>query len=536
MRKTLLFCLCASLAIFACQKDRLSQSVQQQTSREQMLQSLKTEQERNFFASEYLSRSNPLLSAPAVQRGPTDSLVGWAYKRLLEQNQTNNFIPNLVNYFGYPGWEWAAVRRDPSNNTSAVLIPLAKTDGSQISGYIAAFLSPNQESDFFLMVDKWTLDSLTTNHLNDAAGNIGFYTIQYLYLNHSMFGELYQPYLTWAKWRLTEPDSLSSGKPSLSRDLCDDFPINANMDCSDPECPNAQGSQDNFWDEVGDTLDNAWNAIVGAFNWLGNQFQFADGCATGEGFTPFILVLDLDDPNYHPSGGGVVGGGGNNYVPIIPAKEVWFNDEIIVKCQNYEDWLNGEWEPGKPSPISEAEITRCNVVNSMYTLFPGVPPEVWQCIFFQYESGDANHIVSKINALAHHAPPIVIQAIQQWMIASCSGKTSLDIEQFIHVYKIVYGDLLPILGLTTQQADWLIGLPHPTAQAIIDFLNAHQNSPFSIEIANIVIDNQMFDITLDELNYLHENLPLIEEVTIPPTNPPVSLSNPICPQIFNFKP
>jgi CBS domain containing-hemolysin-like protein len=76
MRKTLLFCLCASLAIFACQKDRLSQSVQQQTSREQMLQSLKTEQERNFFASEYLSRSNPLLSAPAVQRGPTDSLVG----------------------------------------------------------------------------------------------------------------------------------------------------------------------------------------------------------------------------------------------------------------------------------------------------------------------------------------------------------------------------------------------------------------------------------------------------------------------------
>jgi hypothetical protein len=162
MKKTLLFCLCATLVIFACQKDHPSQPVPQALSEQQMLKVLKTERERNFFTLRHLSRSNPLLAAPAAQRGPNDSLVGWAYKRLLEKNQTDNFIPNLVNYFGYPGWEWASVRRDAVSNTAAVFVPLAQTNGTEISGYIAAFLSPNQESDFFLMVDKWTLDSLTT--------------------------------------------------------------------------------------------------------------------------------------------------------------------------------------------------------------------------------------------------------------------------------------------------------------------------------------------------------------------------------------
>lgn len=88
-----------------------------------------------------MSSQNPYLrQVPQSRTVEEDSLVKSVLKYLLFENQSENFVPGLIDEVGYPVWDRSRVIVEENNpNSKVVLTPFSKVDEAKIDSYVMAF-------------------------------------------------------------------------------------------------------------------------------------------------------------------------------------------------------------------------------------------------------------------------------------------------------------------------------------------------------------------------------------------------------------
>lgn len=285
-----------------------------------------------------------------------------------------------------------------------------------------------------------------------------------------------------------------------------------------------------------------WNTVKGWFKTIGGWF--ADGGESGTGGHVIIFPGGFGQVVIGNAGTtNPTGGGGNTLSQYL--QNAIFGDETIFSVPTQYPCRN-EWYPQSGgassgnSPIMPALLTAHpegigNFVQQWIQLMAtgnyNSPTDAMNDIDWdEVGSSNTNDMMdgSPLNTVILQS---VIAMLGQAKNQGCGYNIS---EAWNSINTGPVADLIELSQLLDLDIAEMTWLGNNALAAINTFLNAHPNNTTVLEIANTVIQYNLEFNTLDDLNYIYDNLEGIEEAVIPPTNPPVSLANPICAQILNF--
>jgi hypothetical protein len=483
MKRNFSLWLAALLAVilFSCNKELAEDLVA--TESEQIAEAraaLKTPEEVNFFDFNYLSVTNPHLHQELSFRdGEEDSLILALADRILLQNATHGFVPELVNKIGYPIWDRSNLINISTNQQQAVLIPFAKTTSSSINAFLLAV--PLSSSDWFLLLaDKPSLLAWLPANISseEEAEAKEFFVLNYLIFDKYLFGTP-DPYLK--AWLFQYGDDFSPSENQGVSPRCTQITV-THGDCV-PHVFRPEGGDD----------PTTTRGPCGQFETfvVSSVIIYINCGGTGGGGGDVSVNLDPFGYGSGPDGwsgvsgnnwwGGVSAGGSNCLgCPGSP-----WNDPAIAqqvqRCELISDIANGQI-PGSLGQFSQAEIDLCNNLSTLMEQLVLSADNVK----FLIENLDQLAILtayfsSGIATLADQNAAIAFMNLRQ------EGKISMTLREFMALHRLVFGELGPELGLTELEMNWL--LEHGEIARDIDvFLDAENRSEDAKKVVNILID------------------------------------------------
>lgn len=468
-----------ALMLFSCNKELAEDLVA--TESEQIAEAraaLKTPEEVNFFDFNYLSVTNPHLHQELSFRdGEEDSLILALADRILLQNATHGFVPELVNKIGYPIWDRSKIIYAQDNYNHGVIIPFAKSDDSFIRAFL--FAVPFSQDWIFLLKDKSTLLSAMQSSLSQAqADTLAWTAISYLNIDQQLFETRDISIESWLRAYAGGSSGFSNQEDNLNS-RC-----NVIVYTTGTCIYTAAFSPDTPEEEV-----NFRGPCPQNYMWV-ESLAIIRHCGGGGG-------------NWW---GGVSDGGSNCLgCPGSP-----WNDPAIAqqvqRCELISDIANGQI-PGSLGQFSQAEIDLCNNLSTLMEQLVLSADNVK----FLIENLDQLAILtayfsSGIATLADQNAAIAFMNLRQ------EGKISMTLREFMALHRLVFGELVPELGLTVLEGEWL--LENGTiAQEIADLLENHQHDNISktasITYLNLVRQNDAeINEFIEDFNALEISDPL----------------------------
>ena len=429
MRTFHLFIACTFILIISCKKDLHEFSLNDDSIKiEETLAKLKTPQERRFFGLDYLSSQNPYLrQIPQSRTAEEDSLVKSVLEYLLIENQSENFVPGLIDEVGYPVWDRSRVIVEENNpNSKVVLTPFSKVDEAKIDAYAMAFSSidANSANWSFLIVNEQEIDTLIDDSNSCQIANLVWHVAQFIKFDEELFGYSHDIFKSWLRGCQAAPffNSLVGSERCqvVTYVECHPYPFNGEI----------------IFDRSGDCGDGYWstsytvwigcgtNSPIGGGFWLGGNNGSGNGGSTGTG-----------------------GGGGLNYFQTL-SPEV---QQIVTQCQDY---LAG-MEPGGtelPPGFNQSTACKCEQFMSIYNQAP-LSSDHLQCLYDQA----ACEGITTTSLISNYANGTEVDAdlISSFLNRTNCGQEGIGFKQFESLYNTVIF-LRDELELNQVEVEWLL--------------------------------------------------------------------------------
>lgn len=403
-------------------------------------QNLSTSEEKNFFDYSYLSNANQLIQSRIVSRD-NDALITSVMNHILLQNHEHKFVHSLVERIGYPAWDRSKVMNDTTNTKQGVFVPFAKQDGAQLEALLAAVPDNINQAWKYILVERNWLDSIIQTESSFTLPNIGFYVAVILEFDEVLFGVSNTNYEEWlAEYDHRQTNGLQDGISSR----------NCIIDIVITHCKLAVALHS---EEI--TFRETFDC---------HFFQVASGdcppgTATGSG-------LMYGGSSGGSSGGGSGGGGGGGNGNVSPNSNA-VNTQL-QRCDIIADIQAGD----RPRSALTYTTTEANLCNQLSTLIDAVPVST-EDLFFWMQPQNNRAFSTVINYIQSHPnlTPLEVAAIQSYLhlVAEGALNTTTTFLSFLSLYELVYGDLVPQLGLTQEEARTLL-LNGEIASEIKNFL------------------------------------------------------------------
>jgi hypothetical protein len=476
MKRNFSLWLAALLAVlfFSCNKELAEDLVA--TESEQIAEAraaLKTPEEVNFFDFNYLSVTNPHLHQELSFRdGEEDSLILALADRILLQNATHGFVPELVNKIGYPIWDRSKIIYAQDNYNRGVIIPFAKSDDSFIRAFL--FAVPFSQDWIFLLKDKSTLLSAMQSSLSQAqADTLAWTAISYLNIDQQLFETRDISIESWLR-------AYAGGSSGFSNQE-----DNLNSRCN----------------VVVYTTGTCIYTVAFSPDTPEEEVNFRGPCPQNYMWVESLAIIRHCGGSGGNWWGGVSNGGSNCLgCPGSP-----WNDPAIAqqvqRCELISDIANSQI-PGSLSQFSQAEIDLCNNLSTLME----------QLVL---SADNVKFLIGNLDQLAiltaYFSSGIATLADQNAAIAfmnlSQEGKISMTLREFMALHRLVFGELGPKLGLTELEMNWLLEQGTLARDKIKNFLDISQNNsdPNAIGFASFAISLMMEDseIRWDRLEELY---------------------------------
>lgn len=203
---------------WACKKDYIEEPNQSAGNLAQALQSLKTDEERNFFDFRFVAKNNPYLRSSASYRDKQAILDSLALE-LIRQNKQYHFSRWLIPAVGYPAWDQALYLRDSAANAPIIVLPFATLKADSVQAFLLASPRNNLNDGWYLqMFWRHQVDSLIAIQPRDV-DNLGFKVIALLDLDKRLFGRVTARYGRW----LQNADAPANGMAADDRTCCEEW-------------------------------------------------------------------------------------------------------------------------------------------------------------------------------------------------------------------------------------------------------------------------------------------------------------------------
>ena len=364
------------------------------------------------------------------------------------------------------------VEFESTNQRKAVFIPFAKENESHIRAFLLAF--PLSNEWFFLLADKQTLLSLLSDPAIDSETK-EFFTIVYLNFDSHLFGETDEVLADWLALN-GDNNGLSSSEDEI-QSRCTYWLIFVGT-CTRPQ----------VFQPEDDHLESRWPCPPGSAP--SGIFSVEEGsdCGSTNG-VPF--------PSGNGSGGngwtgtapggsgnnGSTGGGGNNGCTGC-GNDPWGDPIVSVQMQRCDLLANiiAGQVPGNLNDFSQAEIDLCTGLNTIVTTLT-------------VDGTDLSFLVGRPDILASLqafiesgvATAADMAAMNRFLNLWKAGKISMAWREFLALHRLVFGKLVPELGLTEEEGLWLLENAE-IAHDIDVFLDAENRSENARKVVNILID------------------------------------------------
>lgn len=454
------------LVLFACHKDLPEIIEPEHTLLEEARLKLRTPQERNFFEFSYLDQHHPgILPREGVEwrDAESDAFILSVIDAVLLQNSADNFVPDLIQRYGYPAWSRSDVRRDSSNQWLVAYIPFAKPGENQLTAYLLV-LKPGNEWFFRMVAKPRLLEALdpAVVSLNNEAKEL--YVIGHLMLDNAMFGVIDSTLVNWLVANGDEDTEFDSDNNEIDY-RCTEMHIYLG------ECrPRIYVFHQNEIEERDPCPPGEYYA--------GEEIiAYGDDC-TGFGFYFPTGTNYSSSGNWYSSNGGSVGGGApppityDNHPVLMP---------IMQLCNQIDQVLSGEVINGQT--YSQADIDRCNAIQN---LIMNVAVSANDLAWLVENRPDVLAAGSNYVSSGERTP-VQLEGLAAYLHLLAMGQTDASFTDFMRLYQLVFGNLVPNLDLTEEEAWDLMEHEH-LAQRLGLLLTHENNSTDAKAIAEVLVD------------------------------------------------
>jgi len=364
------------------------------------------------------------------------------------------------------------VEFESTNQRKAVFIPFAKENESHIRAFLLAF--PLSNEWFFLLADKQTLLSLLSDPAIDSETK-EFFTIVYLNFDSHLFGETDEVLADWLALN-GDNNGLSSSEDEI-QSRCTYWLIFVGT-CTRPQ----------VFQPEDDHLESRWPCPPGSAP--SGIFSVEEGsdCGSTNG-VPFPSGNGSGGNGWTgtapggPGNNGSTGGGGNNGCTGC-GNDPWGDPIVSVQMQRCDLLANiiAGQVPGNLNDFSQAEIDLCTGLNTIVTTLT-------------VDGTDLSFLVGRPDILASLqafiesgvATAADMAAMNRFLNLWKAGKISMAWREFLALHRLVFGKLVPELGLTEEEGLWLLENAE-IAHDIDVFLDAENRSENARKVVNILID------------------------------------------------
>ncbi|MDO8367736.1 MAG: hypothetical protein Q7T20_13125 [Saprospiraceae bacterium] len=319
------------------------------------------------------------------------------------------------------------------------------------------------------------------------------------------------------------------------------------------QCP-TWGSSGMDWSWWG----NFWNGVGGLFGgqtWDGEAGEYISYPPGSFFFGGFEVGWGLPEGYNEPGGSGLFG--------------QQFSNQIST-CTAINEYIQSIGEI--PQGYSSIDLNFCQLINEV-----GLNGTEGMCLFSQYGTSNIEDLLIYWNA--SNKDLATAEKIKAFIMGQCNGSftpmladlikdnfclsqhpiglmeniknqcglSSFDSGEWFDAFNSGLSECTKSIilddwfDLTNAEKDNLLNNPALYDQ-VVNFVKSKGCSEgakdFALEMAQVqVLLSQIPGqpmLTLDDFNYLYDNIGGIEEAVIPPTNTPISVTNPLCMQILTF--
>jgi hypothetical protein len=429
--------------LYSCKKDEPTPLPEERQLVEEARLALKTQAERDFFDFDYLEDNHALILPEGkleYRDAQDEAFVQQVMDKILLQNAAEGFVTELISRIGYPAWSRSEVSLENSNMHRVAFIPFIKPGENKISAYLMAF-KPG-EAWWFRLIEKERLkQALIHNEPSIAENSKTFYSLYDLSFDIALFDTADSLIQEWF-WDHIDTDELT-GQDNNIDFRCTTYPVETGR-CIIPYSlhDDDDAIEERTFDCPGNLIFIVVNEYIvyGADCWNSNGYQYFPG---GE------------DWYGNPGGLGTVPITYNNHPYLLP---------IMILCNEIDQVQSGEVVNGQT--YSQSDIDRCNQIQQIiyYTMIS--PNDLAWLLSNNTEAfTDIATYVSNGDRT-----PLQLQGVSAYIRLLVQGRVNIPLREFMPKYQIVFGELVPVLGLTEEEAEYLMISDEEIASDISQFL------------------------------------------------------------------
>lgn len=316
------------------------------------------------------------------------------------------------------------------------LIPFARLDDNSTRAYLVAF-RPGDEWKFILVNREYFKQILQTENPADFTQDKTFYAIAFLWLDEMLFGNTDTDIEEWLLDNGSRAPELTSQNQIETRCIVNHVVI--------------------------------WRCyrIIRAIRHPENPIDFRSPCTDGEILQGFIATFvncggssgggssgSLFNPSSNWFGGGEGTGMGSGTFGGFGAGPSVFNHPylapIFSHCSLVEQAANGE--NAANITFTEQDVQSCGQLMTIVSELMVTPDHL--ALLLQNHPGAFSAVATYLSTSGITA--LERQALAAYVALLVSGKTTLPLREFMPLYQLVYGQLVPALGLNEQEAGLLL--------------------------------------------------------------------------------
>jgi len=454
------------IGLGGCEKEKFLQEAEGIENRIIQIKKQLSPLEADFFNPYYVAQNHPDIHPGELiqfRDGEDEAFVNSVVEKLMLDNATHHFVTGMISNAGYPVWSRSMILREETQAVRLAVIPFVKMNESITSSYLLA-MKPDDEW-MFAFVDRVAFKYFLQHEAPTAErARKTFFAINFMWLDKYLFGKEDLMIKQWVRQHGQAP--LRPDSETIEYRCTQLIIINGTCLIF------AISSDNNTVESRQDCVSQIWSVQGAEIVSIGcgpPGTSFGGSSGGGVQWTGGPLGT---------TGSGAFGGWGSgpsafNHPYLSP---------ILSRCSQVGQAADGENASG--ITYTAEELAGCNALSSVIGGIIITPdhlawlhqnrPEVIASIAAYLTNGGG---VSNIER----------QGLAAYAALLASGRINIPLRQFMPRYQLVYGQLVPALGLSQDEALYLLlDADSALASQIQQFLQEHGYSYDSQTAASFV--------------------------------------------------